>query len=93
MEALKKKAANILQPLLEKYKIPEGDVEFKRTMLSLVIETLGNPATDVNSIFEETLCKYEEVEKELPGLFKEQYLVTLELLTYFREQKKHINHP
>jgi hypothetical protein len=87
MEEFKKKAEDMLQPLLTKYKIPEGDVEFKRTMLSLVIETLGNPAKDVNSIFEETLCKYEEVDKELPGLFKDQYLVTLELLKYFREQK------
>jgi len=57
-------------------------------MLSLAIEALGNPAKDVNSIFEETLCRYEEVDKELPGMFKEQYLVTLELLRYFNAQKK-----
>ena len=77
----------MLQSLLTKYKISEGEVDFKRTMLSLVIETLGNPAKDVNSIFESTLSGYEEVEKELPGMFKEQYLITLELLKYFREQK------
>jgi hypothetical protein len=88
MEELKKKAEDMLQPLLTKYKIPESDVDFKRIMLSLVIETLGNPAKEVKSIFEETLCKYEDVDKELPGLFKDQYLVTLELLKYFREQKR-----
>jgi hypothetical protein len=88
MEELEKKAADILQPVLTKYNIPGNDVTFKHTMLSLVMEALGNPAKDVNSIFEETLCKYEEVDQELPGLFKDQYLVTLQLLTYFKEQKK-----
>gem|GEM_PF-4743273 len=88
MEALKKKAEDILQPLFTKHKIPRNDVGFKNTMLSLAIEALGNPAKDVNSIFEETLCRYEEVDKELPGMFKEQYLVTLELLRYFNAQKK-----
>ena len=88
MEEFKKIAADILQPLLTKYKIPEGDVDFIRKTISLAIETLNNPAKDVNSIFESTLSGYEEVDKELPGLFKDQYLVTLELLTYFREQKK-----
>ena len=88
MEELEKKAEDILQPLLIKYNIPRSDVNFKRTMLTLAIETLGNPAKDVNSIFEDTLCKYEEVDQELPGLYKDQYLVTLELLKYFNEQKK-----
>lgn len=78
----------MLQPLLTKYKIPQGDVNFIRTIMSLVMETLCHPAKDVNSIFESTLNGYEEVDKELPGLYKDQYLVTLELLTYFRDQKK-----
>lgn len=88
MEELKKIAEDILQPLLTKYKIPQGDAGFKGSMISLIIETLGNPTRDLDGIFEGTLNGYEEVEKELPGMFKDQYLVTLELLTYFREQKK-----
>jgi hypothetical protein len=88
MEELKKMAEDILQPLLTKYNIPPGDVAFKHTILSLVMETLGNPAKELDSIFEGTLNGYEEVEKELPGMFKDQYLVTLELLRYFRAQKK-----
>lgn len=88
MEELEKKAEDILQPLLTKYNISGSDVNFKRTMLSLAMEALGNPAKEVNSIFEETLCKYEEVDQELPGLYKDQYLVTLELLKYFSELKK-----
>ena len=80
--------ATTLQSLLTKYQIPQGDVDFIRRTLSLVTETLGNPAKDVSSIFESTLSGYEEVDKELPGLFKDQYLVTLELCKYFREQKK-----
>jgi hypothetical protein len=97
MEELKKitdelfgneEVATMLQSLFTKYKIPPGDVDFKGTIISLVVETLSNPGKDLDSLFEDTLCKYEEVEKELPGMFKEQYLVTLELLKYFREQKK-----
>ncbi|MBO9203683.1 MULTISPECIES: hypothetical protein [Niastella] len=54
----------------------------------LVIEALCYPAKDPDSIFEKLLTDYEEVETELPGMYKEHYLVTLELLRYFREQKK-----
>ncbi len=88
MEELEKKAADILQPLLTAYNIPGSDVTFKQTMLALAMEALGNPAKEVNSIFEETLCKYEEVDQELPGLYKDQYLVTLQLLKYFNDRKK-----
>jgi hypothetical protein len=80
--------ATVLQPLFIKYKIPQGDVGFKGTIISLVIETLCNPTRDPDSIFEDTLRGYEEVDKELPGMFKDRYLVTLELLRYFRTQKK-----
>ncbi|SEN99771.1 hypothetical protein SAMN05660816_01853 [Niastella yeongjuensis] len=55
---------------------------------SLVVETLCNPVKDLDNIFEDTLSNYEKVDNELPGLFKNQYLVTLELLRDFREQKK-----
>ncbi|MFL5745278.1 MAG: hypothetical protein ACJ751_11460 [Niastella sp.] len=58
----------------------------------LAIEALCNPTRDLDSIFESTLNGYEEVDKELPGMFKDQYLVTLELLRYFREQKQGLNH-
>jgi hypothetical protein len=94
IDAIKRfeEVANMLQPLFTKYKIPQGDVFFKGAIISLLIETLCNPAKDLDSIFESTLNGYEEVEKELPGMFKDQYLVTLELLKYFREQKKSINH-
>jgi hypothetical protein len=88
MEEFKKIAEELVQPLLTKYKIPPGDVAFISTTISLVMETLSNPAKDVNSIFESTLNGYEEVDKELPGMFKDRYLVTLELLRYFRMQKK-----
>ena len=88
MEELEKKAASILQPILIKYNIPADAVDFKRSMLSLTMEALGNPAKEVDHIFEETLCRYEEVDKELPGLYKDQYLVTLQLWTYFRDQHK-----
>jgi len=50
----------------------------------LAIEALCNPTKDLNSIFESDLRKYEEVDEELPGLFKDQYLATLELQSYFK---------
>ena len=50
----------------------------------LAIETLCNATKELDSIFDETLNDYEEIEKELPGMFKDHYLVALELLRYFK---------
>jgi hypothetical protein len=52
----------------------------------LAIEALCNQTKDLNNIFEGELRKYEEVDEELPGLFKDQYLATLELQTYFKDR-------
>lgn len=54
----------------------------------LAMEALCNPARDLDDLFEGTLVNYEEVDKELPGMFKDQYVVALKLRRYFKEQKK-----